>query len=321
MHKINHYQDRSINTYDNNLGGVNCHLCGSSDLKTYLSIPDLMLDRKDIITVLIRCQQCGLIFQHPQLDAETMHDNYPEEYSPFLSTGAKLPKTIGIGIRRRAKYLLKQKTSGRLLDIGCATGEFLYYLKTRYGWAVQGVEASHYASELGRKKYNLDIINGTLDQAHFPAEYFDAITLWEVLEHLNHPTETLENIHRILKPDGVLIIRVPNHASWDAALFGKYWAGYDAPRHLFVFSPATITRLLEQAQYKICGMSCSMGGYPSFVISVQFWMTAKGYHKETRAKVARILNHPFVHLAAYPYPLVASFFLRGPTLTITSHKA
>jgi 2-polyprenyl-3-methyl-5-hydroxy-6-metoxy-1,4-benzoquinol methylase len=306
--------------------GVKCNLCNGSDEELLFNIPDFMLEREDVITTLVRCRRCGLVYQNPRPTIKQMAMHYPQEYDPFIAQSSVkrsswlATQAIEYGLNKRCRFVTRYKRGGRILDLGCATGNFLDAMSKRPGWELYGVEINSEAAQVARQQYHLNVFIGTLEQARFSNEYFDAITLWEVLEHLHDAAATLREIQRILKPDGLLVIRLPNLASWDAGLFGKYWAGYDAPRHLYVFNPNTIKKILDQAGLHIEAMSCRSGGYASFVISVNFWISGKKLNSKIRQKIQTILRSPVTNLVTAPFFFISNLLLRGSTLTIIARR-
>jgi 2-polyprenyl-3-methyl-5-hydroxy-6-metoxy-1,4-benzoquinol methylase len=305
---------------------TNCNLCQSNDYTLLYIIPDLMLNKKDVASSLVRCKQCGLVYQNPRPTSAQMASNYPPEYDPFnIQKEQKQPGWLGkkafdYGLSKRCNFVTRFKTGGRLLDVGCATGEFLGAMSKRKGWQLHGVEINPQAALVAIECYHLEIFTGVLEQAGYPNQYFDVITLWEVLEHLHDPNAALSEIRRILKPDGILVIRTPDLSSWDARFFGKYWSGYDAPRHLYIFNPITLEKILKLAGFYIQSNSYRMGGYASFMISINFWMSGVELKSSTRYKVQRILGNPIINLIlALLYNIVGQF-LRGPTLTTAARR-
>jgi 2-polyprenyl-3-methyl-5-hydroxy-6-metoxy-1,4-benzoquinol methylase len=289
-------------------------------------LTDLLLEYDEVKTTLVRCQDCGLVYQNPRPTLDEIGVHYPAEYESYnpetdnKSMPRLLRKAVEYGINKRCRFVIRQKKQGRLLDIGCATGTFLRGMAKYPGWELNGVEISEHAAKIAREAYSLNVFNGTLEEAAYPEHYFDAITLWDVLEHLHDPSSSLDEIHRILKPDGVIVFRIPNLGSWDAKLFGPYWAGLDAPRHLYVFDQHTLNALLTKTGFEVREMSCKIGSYPTFVLSVRFWMAAKGISPAKRASIQKILSHPISRLLSAPFFYVNSMGRHGPLLTVTAAK-
>lgn len=142
----------------------------------------------------------------------------------------------------------KQEPSGHILDIGCGTGEFLAYLKSR-GYTPQGVEPDLRARTSAIAEHALDVVPQL--EAVPAQEQFDVITLWHVLEHMHDPVDTTKKIHARSKPGGSLVIAVPDRESWDARHYGADWAAYDVPRHLSHFRRQDIRRLLHAQGFQL----------------------------------------------------------------------
>jgi len=136
--------------------------------------------------------------------------------------------------------LIEKNTSekGMLLDYGCGTGDFLVYAK-KSGWSTLGFEPNLKAKAISKEK-GIKILDGLEELDN---NTFDVISLWHVLEHIYHPEASIAEFKRILKPDGILIIAVPNYKSFDANHYKEYWAAYDVPRHLWHFSKTSIQQL------------------------------------------------------------------------------
>ncbi len=305
---------------------TNCNLCGSTSSEDVRLIPDYLLERTQVVAQLVRCRACGLIYQNPRPTLAEMDAHYPPEYEPYADhTASKEPnpllkRAFAYGTRKRTRFVTRRKSGGRLLDIGCATGTFLLGMRGMKRWNVQGVEPSKQIAEYARTEHKLDVFPGTLEEASFPAGAFDCVTMWDVLEHVHDPLATLREINRILKDDGMLVLRVPNLASWDARLFGETWAGLDAPRHLYVFSPETLAALLAQARFETVDLSCDIGGYVTFVLSLRFWMTARNVSEATKQRITRMLYHPAARLASAPFFWIPSVLKRGPLMVVTARK-
>lgn len=304
-----------------------CNLCGSADaIPVFANLPDLLLERKDVWTTLVKCCSCGLIYQNPRPTLAEMSMHYPPEYESYaLEPAAEniswlRRQAIQYGIAKRGRFITRHRPAGRLLDVGCAAGTFLRGMESSGKWQVAGVEISEYAARIARERYRLDVRVGTLEQAGFPDEFFDAITLWDVLEHLHDPAASLREVCRILKPDGLVVIRVPNASSWDAALFGRYWAGLDAPRHLYVFTQATLGALLAANGLRAKAWSSNMGAYTTFLLSLRFWTSAQRKPGGVRNSLIRLLDHPVTRLMAAPVFYPSGLALHGPLLVVTAVK-
>ena len=143
----------------------------------------------------------------------------------------------------------KSKSNIRLLDIGSGTGYFLNAAKER-GYTVTGIEKDSNARDYAITNFGLDVKDEQSLWA-IENELFDVITLWHVLEHIENLNEVVAKINSILKPNGVVIIALPNHDSYDAKKYKDFWAAYDAPRHLWHFTSNTVKKLLGKHQFNI----------------------------------------------------------------------
>ncbi len=126
--------------------------------------------------------------------------------------------------------------NGRYLDVGCGKGTFLYTMKRiNPSGEYYCVKPGNFDEE-DTKAHGLNVMRKTLEDAHYPDDYFDVITLNHVFEHVPNPSETMKELKRILKPGGILIIAVPNLNSLAYKIFGKFFYQLDVPRHLFHYS-------------------------------------------------------------------------------------
>ena len=147
-------------------------------------------------------------------------------------------------LQKKVGWIIKEKSKGKLLDIGAGTGDFLN-AASRY-FEVNGVEPSEIARENAKKKdlnlkSNLSEISDT----------YDVISMWHVLEHVPDLDHQIEEFHRLLKDDGILVIAVPNYKSKDAEIYKEHWAAFDVPRHLWHFSKIGIQTLFLENGFKL----------------------------------------------------------------------
>jgi len=189
----------------------------------------------------------------PQPKAELLHKYYEstsyishtDTKKNFIENCYHLVKNYAL--KKKVHLLTKENNGiGDLLDIGAGTGDFLVSAKNK-GWQVQGVEPNSSARQLALSK-GVELSEKLIEVT---TEKFDAITLWHVLEHLPNLEEDINIICSKLKKEGVLVIAVPNHNSYDAKLYKEYWAAYDVPRHLWHFSKNSISKLFEKEGFEI----------------------------------------------------------------------
>ena len=156
--------------------------------------------------------------------------------------------TLGKKLQLINSFKTPQKT---ILDIGCGTGDFLKVCK-KNGWTVTGVEPNEKAKKIAEKKLNSHHNTNLYSEINnLPKNAFDIITLWHVLEHVPNIEEYIIALKKLLKPQGVLIIAVPNFKSFDAKYYQQFWAAFDAPRHLWHFSKTSIQKLFAKEQMRL----------------------------------------------------------------------
>ena len=148
-------------------------------------------------------------------------------------------------IKQKIKLINSLNSENKtILDIGCGTGDFLKACK-KDGWKIIGIEPDEGARNLTIKKTEISIHTNIEELVENTSNKFDVITMWHVLEHVPNLQEYINSLKNLLKPNGVLIIAVPNYKSYDAVYYGKFWAAYDVPRHLWHFSQKSINLLFK----------------------------------------------------------------------------
>jgi SAM-dependent methyltransferase len=201
---------------------------------------------------IVECRGCGFRFTNPRPHPDALGRYYEsEDYTPHQDQGQDLLDTVYRGVRhytlwwkRRLITNLVDDPPGRLLDFGCGTGEFLARCQSQ-GWDARGLDPDEEARTVAARKHGLSVESP--DRLHdLPADHFDVITLWHVLEHVPDLDDTIEALRRTLAPTGTLVVAVPNWSSFDAQFYGQHWAGYDVPRHLYHFRPRDVQRLFDR---------------------------------------------------------------------------
>ena len=229
-----------------------CPVCAGRQILPALEVIDRSVSREHF--QLMDCAACGFRFTNPRPPASDLGRYYQSaDYISHTNAARTVRDRLYQRVRRFAlagKYRLvhRYEPQGHVLDMGCGTGEFLAYLKSR-GYLVQGVEPSLKAREMAIAKHALEIVPDLDSVRH--SEGFRVITLWHVLEHLPALRETLNKLFSLLADGGLLVIAVPDRGSWDAGHYGADWAAWDVPRHLLHFRQADIKRLLNEHGFEL----------------------------------------------------------------------
>lgn len=224
-----------------------CPVCGGAHLKRVMTCTDFYASGEQF--ELYSCEDCGFTFtQGVPVEAEIGKYYETPDYISHTDTRKGAMNNIYHYVRsymlgRKARLVAKEahRKTGRLLDIGTGTGYFSDAM-VRRGWKVEAVEKSPQAREFAKLHFDLDVKPESALKEFAPGS-FDVITLWHVMEHLEHLDEVWQRLHELLTEKGVLIVAVPNCSSYDAQRYGEYWAAYDVPRHLWHFTPGTIQQL------------------------------------------------------------------------------
>jgi len=230
-----------------------CPVCQAASFSPVLSCKDHFLSLE--VFEIAQCSHCGLRFTNPRPFADELGKYYQStEYISHSNSKKGLFNSIYQLVRsytlsRKYKLISQHARGTRILDIGCATGEFLHFMKTK-GWETRGIEPDEAARKQAVLNYQLEVDNEKHLQS-LDSESFDVITMWHVLEHVSDLQLRMKDLNRLLKPGGLLVIAVPNPDSGDAKTYGPFWAGYDVPRHLYHFTRESMSNLLGQHSFTL----------------------------------------------------------------------
>lgn len=232
----------------------NCLVCGSNQFSPFLTCKDYTVSQEDF--QIVSCNQCGFKFTNPRPhDAELGKYYKAESYISHTNTKKGLVNRMyhvvrSITLKRKLKLVESYVSRGTILDYGCGTGMFLAQCKAA-GWETFGMEPDDDARKIASEQ-NLNLFSDKDKmKTYITDKKFHAITLWHVLEHVTDMEETLAFFKSRLEADGVLIIAVPNHVSYDAQYYKQHWAAYDVPRHLHHFEKRTIKQLVESKGFQL----------------------------------------------------------------------
>lgn len=242
-----------------------CLICGSSQTHEAHKAKDRMFGGDKNFNY-YDCDRCFVCFLYPQPSFEELKKYYPSsKYYSYADNGKKdffgIIRSYLIRTYYKKNFFSKLFSAvvtnvpaipslpiGRILDVGCGSGETLALLK-EVGWDVYGVDIDSRAIQIAKRRGITAKVGGYKEIEYFPKNYFDAIRLYHVIEHIDNPSRVLQLIYSRLKPGGQLIIGTPNYNSIVRKIFGSYWYNLDAPRHLFLFSSENLIKLGEKSGF------------------------------------------------------------------------
>jgi 2-polyprenyl-3-methyl-5-hydroxy-6-metoxy-1,4-benzoquinol methylase len=226
-----------------------CPVCQQSSFSNYLNVEDYTVSHKEF--TIQQCNSCYFLFTNPRPSEEQIGAYYEsQDYISHHDEAKDLMSKVYTSVRN---HTIEEKVKlinslvqpkGTLLDIGCGTGNFLGAVKLD-GWKVSGTEPDSGAREVASKRVGATLFE-SIFEADLGTQQYDIITMWHVLEHVHKLNETIDWLQNHLKPNGRIIIAVPNPQSYDAVKYGRFWAAYDVPRHLYHFTRATMKNLLQR---------------------------------------------------------------------------
>jgi 2-polyprenyl-3-methyl-5-hydroxy-6-metoxy-1,4-benzoquinol methylase len=309
-----------------------CDLCGNKEFEFLFTNHDRYY-RIPGIYHLNRCKKCGLIFINPQPNDKELSKHYPQE--KYYSLKAKFPRKLKIKLYETyfskkgnffskllflpLKHLLrtiKVVKGGKFLDVGCGSGEFLIIMKL-LGMDSYGVEPGKFDKKF-IKENNLKVSEGTLNKIKYPPEFFDVITLNHVFEHVNNPTETMNELYKITKRGGTVIISVPQSNSLMYKLFKQYWVNLDSPRHLYIYSPKTLKQYAEKVGFKVKKIRYT-SGYAQFVATYAYF-TNRYRKKEIYLSDKSFIFSPFLRILFTPLALIFNLLKIGDAVDFELEK-
>ena len=322
---------------------VACNMCGN---KKYIKLypgRDRLHGLEGSFHI-VRCLRCGLVYTNPRPSEEEIGIFYPSKdyysyqdyeseslfrrlrriiiekyysdnsfnrnetkYNPFFKVAACL-------MRARVGGITTFIPGGRILDVGCGSGETLKILKN-IGWDVWGLEIDKKAVEIARHK-GLNVKYGNLLDGKFPPGFFDVVRFWAVFEHLHRPRETLQEVYKILKRGGELIIGVPNFSSLQSKIFKQRWYHLDIPRHLYHFTKKTLRNMVASEGFRVnnyrfisgAGIAGSMG----YLLEDKF--------NRKRDLASKLVSNQKIVLALLPFEICIDFFRAGEIIDLRAIK-
>ena len=296
-----------------------CNICKNKLSIHYSKVQDTMTNENFVI---YKCSRCGIGQTFPQ----------PKNLMPYYDNsyyGNRHGFTENHCIKRRIKIVLsatKDRDGDRLLDIGCGDGSFIRAIKDA-GWDVAGTEINP----------NLKLTKGLIIKEDLEdlADYasFDCITMWHTLEHMRNPNLILHQIKTLLKPNGKLIIAVPNNSSFQSWIFKSKWLHLDIPRHLFHFDSQSLRHCLEtkgfviqhqwyqELEYDLLGWTQSALNCIFTTPNIFFDSLRKKQIKSSQlVKILNLFIASFFLISSLPAVFVEKIFNRSGTIIAIARK-
>jgi 2-polyprenyl-3-methyl-5-hydroxy-6-metoxy-1,4-benzoquinol methylase len=230
-----------------------CPWCGSEKAQINLWLKDEFLSKEDFH--ICECLNCGLSYTMPRPNKEKIGEYYKSEeyYSHQENKKGFIPRLYEsvkkVNLKHKYNLATQGLNVGKMLDIGCGVGDFLHTAE-EHGWTCTGVEPSEDAKAIAKTKTKANIINSE-DMEKIPDATFDLITMWHVLEHVDDLKWQIEQLHRLTKTKGRIVIAVPNYKSYDAQYYKELWAAYDVPRHLSHFNKNVLTKIFKSKNQEL----------------------------------------------------------------------
>ena len=312
-----------------------CPLCNKTDLSPLYSD----IEKNCRIYEVLYCPACqtGITKPFPdkeELDALYSSETYRAHDKRFIGPIEGIIKSFrGFRLRSIERY---SHNKGSILDIGCGRGLFLSLAKER-GWMPYGVELNEETAYNAKEVLGMDIRTGELKDAGFEEGSIDVISIWHVLEHLTRPIEALRECRRILRPNGLLVLSVPNLSSIQSHSSGKHWFHLDVPYHLYHFSKEGIIKLLEESGFKILDIghySCEYGPFGMLQSILNkagirhnlLYDTLKtkdirgGLRRHLKDYVIMASSMPFVFITSIILTIIESLMGKGGSIEIYAKK-
>jgi 2-polyprenyl-3-methyl-5-hydroxy-6-metoxy-1,4-benzoquinol methylase len=227
---------------------VVCALCGADDSRPR--------HHKFGLTV-VQCNRCRLVYTNPRLPKDHLWTRYSEDYfwNEYMR-GLEIGRDTPVDLDRFAVhhgpllslFQIYHPPPGEMLEVGAAAGLFMTSAQ-RAGWTVRGLEPLPAPAAFARERLGLDVLEETVETAPFAPASFDAVAMFETIEHVLDPVGVLTAVHRLMRPRALLVLTTPNWEAFSRHALGSQWAVISPAEHIYYFSEATLTGMLRKAGF------------------------------------------------------------------------
>ncbi|RLC64679.1 MAG: hypothetical protein DRI01_02965 [Chloroflexi bacterium] len=298
----------------------NCPCCGQNDFEVLfesnMKANDLYKSVETVYMIPggrwgrhVKCRNCNFIYVNPVGKASEIN----KAYSQRKSIDASIIRENRLRASKSQVELVRRYKNGTyLLDIGCGEGFFLFNA-SRAGYITKGIELSQDAVEYARREFGLDVEAKPFEELRFPEDHFDIITLWQVLEHVPYPRVILKEVHRILKPGGLLVASTPNIEGIPAKILGKRWWNI-RQLHINQFTLKTLSTILRKVGFK----NISSVSYKESISLLMLLLPVLKYLKFYES--LKGLSHPRSRLAKALNKMVLTYSSKLDNCTVIGFK-
>ena len=301
-----------------------CQLCGGSQVVHYMTAPDRFHWRPNEYN-LMRCSTCSYVWLASPPKPDEMWFHYSEDYHRvIMAAGEKSAASVW---QRQRDVISGHKNGGAILDVGCSSGGFLGTMKGG-SWKLYGIEMEASTAEKARAATGAEVFVGDVLAAPFPAESFDVITGFDLLEHVYHPRQFLAKVWEWLKPGGIVYFRVPNIDSWEARMLWTYWYGLELPRHISHFSPKSLRQVMNSLGFGEVALKTPRTSYIEHSASYLFSAAAQNVgisllsmsKRGPRKLPMKLVRKAFQLSMVVPFSQIASMVGAGPSIEAVFEK-
>jgi SAM-dependent methyltransferase len=240
-----------------NLVAVNCCICNNDSSEPIAVGEDFEYRTSPDTFLMMRCNQCGLVYLNPRPAMEELARIYPPDYHAYDFSEAQFGFVYTVRRKLEARRLLSccqgLPENARIVDVGCGDGFHLSLLRQfgKPSWQLEGIDPSHLAVTAARRT-GLTIHQGTIQSLDLPKASYDLAFIIATLEHVDDPAQVLEVVRSLLRPGGRVVIVTDNTNTLDFRLFQqRHWGGYHFPRHWNLFSPPTLRQLAQKVDLEV----------------------------------------------------------------------